>query len=62
MKGVANHYGPESCADGREAVREAVDRGNADQLAIFQKLLAIVMKHDGNSPFSWDHDSSLNAY
>ncbi len=27
MKGVANHYGPESCAGSREIAREAVDRG-----------------------------------
>ena len=27
IKGVANHYAPESCADSREVIREAVDRG-----------------------------------
>ena len=27
IKGVAIHYGPESCAGSREVVREAVDRG-----------------------------------
>jgi hypothetical protein len=30
-KGVANHLGPESCADGREAVGEALTGGHAGQ-------------------------------
>ena len=28
-EGVANHRGPESCADNREVIREAVDRGTS---------------------------------
>ena len=39
IKGVANHYGPESCAGNREVTREAVDRAKCRPAIEFRNHL-----------------------